>query len=106
MEILKYACPIILFIFCILSICFAFTILWSEDRKDTENHLLITLCFSSAIWSIGFGALILQTNTEVAYWCRVFGMIGTMLYLITGQMLISYLSGIPKRVTILLNSFA
>ena len=77
MEILKYACPIILFIFCILSICFAFTILWSEDRKDTENRLLITLCFSSAIWSIGFGALILQTNTEIAYWCRVFGMIGT-----------------------------
>lgn len=106
MAIIKYACPIVLFIFCILAICFAFTILWSEDRKDTENRLLITLCFSSAIWSIGFGALILQTNTEVAYWCRVFGMIGTMLYLITGQMLISYLSGISKRVTILLNSFA
>lgn len=106
MEILKYACPIILFIFCILSLCFAFTIFWSEDRKDTENRLLITLCISSAIWSIGFGALILQTDTEAAYWCRVFGMIGTMLYLITGQMLISYLSGISKHVTLFLNSFA
>lgn len=106
MTILKYACPIILFIFCILALCFAFTILWSENRKDTENRLLITLCFSSAIWSIGFGALILQTDTEMAYWCRVFGMIGTMMYLITGQMLISYLSGISKRITIFLNSFA
>lgn len=106
MAILKYACPIVLFIFCILAICFAFTILFSEDRKDVENRLLITLCLSSAIWSVGFGALILQIDTESAYWCRVFGMIGTMLYLITGQMLISYLSGLPKRITVFLNSFA
>lgn len=106
MTILKYACPIVLFIFCILAICFAFTILWSEDRKDTENRLLITLCFSSAIWSIGFGALILQTNIESAYWCRVFGMIGTIMYLITGQMLISHLSGLSKHKTFVLNSFA
>ncbi len=106
MEIIKYACPIILFIFSILAIVFAVIILWSEERKDTENKLLIVFCFSSAIWSIGFGALILQTEAEWAYRCRVFGMIGTILYLITGQMLISYLSGIKKRWTNLFNGFA
>ena len=106
MEIIKYICPILLFIFCILAIVCAFTILFSENRKDTENKLLVTFCFSSAIWSLGFGALILQTNIEWAYYCRVFGMIGTILYLITGQMLVSYLSAIQKRYAHLFNGFA
>lgn len=106
MEMIKYACPVVLFIFCILAIVFAFIILWSEERKDTENRLLIVFCISSAIWSLGFGALILQTDAEWAYRCRVFGMIGTILYLITGQMLVSYLSGISKRWTNLFDGFA
>jgi len=106
MEIIKYACPILLFIFSVLAIVFAWIILWSEERKDTENKLLIVFCLSSAIWSIGFGALILQTDTEWAYRCRVIGMIGTILYLIIAQILVSYLSGIKKRWTNLFNGFA
>lgn len=106
MEIIKYICPIILFIFCILAIVCAFTILCSENRKDTENKLFIAFCFSSSIWSLGFGALILQTDVEMAYYCRVIGMIGTIMYLITVQMLVSYLSGIKKGLSILFNGFA
>jgi len=106
MEIIKYVCPIILVIFSIFAIAFAFIILWSENRKDTENKLLIAFCFSSAIWSMGFGALILQTEAELAYQCRVFGMIGTITYLVTGQMLISYLSNIKKFWANLFNGFA
>lgn len=106
MEIIKYACPIILFIFSILAVVFAFIILSSEERKGKENKLLIAFCISSAIWSIGFGALIIQTDVEWAYRCRVFGMIGTIMYLITGQMLVSYLSGIRKKWTNLFDGFA
>ena len=85
---------------------YAVIILWSEDRKDTENRLLSVFCISSAIWSVGFGALILQTDEEWAYWCRVFGMIGTIMYLIIGQMLVSYLSGIRKGWANFFNGFA
>lgn len=106
MEIEKYICPIILFIFSVLAVVYAVIILWSEDRKDTENRLLSVFCISSAIWSVGFGALILQTNEEWAYWCRVFGMIGTIMYLIIGQMLVSYLSGIRKGWANFFNGFA
>lgn len=106
MEMVKYICPIILFIFCVLSFSFMVITLWSEGRKDTENKLLAAFCFSSAVWSLGFGALIIQTDVEWAYYCRVFGMIGTILYLITGQMLISYLSGIKKCWANLFNGFA
>lgn len=106
MEILKYVCPIMLFVFSILAVFYAVIILFSEDRKDTENKLMSLFCLSSAIWSLGFGALLLQTDTEWAYWCRVFGMIGTILYLITGQMLVSYLSGIKKIWANIFNAFA
>ena len=106
MELIKYVCPIILLIFSIFAIAFAFMILWSENRKDTENKLLIAFCFSSAIWSMGFGTLILQTEAELAYQCRVFGMIGTIMYLATGQMLISYLSNIKKLWANIFNAFA
>lgn len=106
MEIVKYICPAILFIFCVLAMFFACIILWSEERKDTENKLLSAFCVSSAIWSLGFGALILQTDVELAYYCRVLGMIGTIMYLITGQMLISYVSGIKKIWANLFNGFA
>ncbi len=106
MEIIKYVCPIILFIFSVLAVFYACIILSSEHRKETENKLLVVFCISSAIWSVGFGALILQTDTQWAYRCRVFGMIGTILYLITGQMLISYLSGIRKYLTKFYDGFA
>ena len=106
MEMIKYICPVILYIFCVLTMFFACITLWSEDRKDTENKLLFAFCVSSAIWSLGFGTLILQTNVEWAYYCRVVGMIGTIMYLITVQMLISYLSGIKKCWANLFNGFA
>ncbi len=106
MEIIKYVCPIILLVFSVLAVFYAAIILMSEHRKGTENKLLVAFCISSAIWSIGFGALLLQTDAEWAYRCRVFGMIGTILYLITGQMLISYLSGIRKYWTNFFDGFA
>ena len=106
MELVKYVCPIILFVFCVLAMVFTCIILWSEERKDKENKLLAAFCFSSAVWSVGFGALILQTDVTWAYYCRVIGMVGTILYLITGQMLISYLSGVKKFLENLFNGFA
>jgi len=106
MEIIRYICPIILFVFTILAVAYALIMLGSEERKDKENKLLIVFCISSAIWSVGFGALIMQTEAEWAYRCRVIGMIGTIMYLITGQMLVSYLSGIRKKWTRLFDGFA
>lgn len=106
MEYIKYICPIILFICSVLAIYFGVQIATSPERKDTENKLLSTFCISSGIWSLGFGALILQTDSEWAYRCRVFGMIGTILYLIIAQLLVSYLSGIHKRLANLFNGFA
>ena len=106
MQYVKFICPIILFTCSVLAIYFGMQIIFSQARKDTDNKLLAAFCISSGIWSLGFGALILQTDTEWAYRCRVFGMIGTILYLITAQLLVSLLSGIHKRWANLFNGFA
>lgn len=106
MEYIKYICPIILFTCSVLALYFGLQIACSRTRIDTENKLLSIFCISSGIWSLGFGALILQTDVEWAYRCRVFGMIGTILYLITAQFLVSYLSNIRKRWSALFNGFA
>lgn len=97
MNILKYICPIFLFVCSILSFYFAFSLLYSKARSSIDNKLMALLCIGSGIWSLGFGILLIQTDTEIAYRCRAFGMIGVMLYLITAQLLLCHISGIQKR---------
>ncbi|MBQ7934519.1 MAG: response regulator [Lachnospiraceae bacterium] len=106
MEFIKYICPIILFTCSVLAFFFSALVIWSPGRKETENRLLAALCLGSAIWSVGFGALFLQTDPEIAYRCRVIGMIGTILYLITGVVLVCYLSEIKKSIARVINAFA
>ena len=48
MEIIKYVCPIILFVFSVLAVFYACIILSSEHHKETENKLLVVFCISSA----------------------------------------------------------
>lgn len=106
MEFIKYICPIILFTCSVLSCFFTAIVLWSPERKATENRLLATLCLGSAIWSMGFGALFLQTDTEIAYYCRVVGMIGTIMYLIAALVLACHLSSLKKPITTIFHSLA
>lgn len=106
METIKYIVPIILFTSSVLALFFAVSLMWSAERKHLQTKLLAAFCAGSAIWSVGFGALILQTNTEYAYRCRAVGMVGTFMYLILVQFLVSHLSGIKRIWAILFNSFA
>lgn len=94
---MKYVFSGIILIGGVLAWYFAARILWSRERKYTENKMLSLLCFASGIWSIGFGPLSLQTNPDHAYLCRSYGMFGTFLYLIMAQVLVCYISGIKKR---------
>ncbi len=106
MEFIRYICPATLFVFSVLAFFFGISIVWTEDHNDTENRLLTLFCIGSGIWSLGFGALLVQKDPELAYYCRAFGMIGTMLYLMTVQVLVCYISGIPKIWSRIFNCFA
>lgn len=91
---MKYVFSIILFVSCVLAFYFAIQTCQSKERKYAGNLLFSLCCFSSGIWSLGFGALILQTDTGMAYMCRAIGMVGVFLYLITAQILVCHISEI------------
>lgn len=90
----------------ILAIYFLLQFFWRKEKKYIENRLVAVCSFSSAIWSMGFGVLILQTDETWAYYCRAFGMIGVFLYLISVQMLVCHISGINKKWRYFLEGFS
>jgi signal transduction histidine kinase/CheY-like chemotaxis protein len=71
--------------------------LWQRKKLDTPNRTLHLFALASAIWSLGFGLLFLQTDTEKAYFWRSFAIFGTVMYMITAQFLIGYFAQISKR---------
>ena len=68
--------------------CFHLTI------KYIETKLLVAVCIASSIWSIGFGLLQIQTDPQIAYYCRSFGMVGVFVYLFACLAIVSYTSEI------------
>lgn len=93
---MKYFFAICLFTFAVLGFYFTLQYVWVKEKEYVENRLLALLCFASGLWSFGFGVQIMQTNADAAYMCRVIGMIGTFMYLIIAQVLVCYVSEIPK----------
>lgn len=77
-----------------LSICFICVV-----KIKSENTDFCSLCFTalaSAIWSLGFAVLFASTDTEVAYWGRFVGMIGTCSFLIFAHKTLLGVARIPK----------
>lgn len=90
----------------ILGFYFSLQYVWVKEKEYVENRLLALFCFASGLWSLGFGVQILQTDAKGAHICRVIGMIGTFMYLITAQVLMCYVSEIPKFWRNLFNSIS
>lgn len=83
--------PYILFTCFCAALYLSFLYYKKEERKYPENHLFSLMCFFSAIWSLGFWGVNIQTNAEYAYFFRAIGMIGIFSYLICTQVLICQL---------------
>ena len=83
-------------------LCFAVALFLSvgqyqkEGIQYRENKFFSLLCFASAIWSLGFWGVNIQTVPENAYLFRGIGMVGVFSYLIMAQILICELSGTTK----------
>lgn len=97
LEQMKYVFSVLMFINCVLAVDFGVRFSMFNEKKYIENRLVTIFCFASALWSGSFAALFLQTDTELAYICRCVGMVGTFLYLIAAQMLVSNVSGIKRQ---------
>ena len=103
---MKYVLSIGLISCGVLSVYFSKHFLLSKEKRYLENHLFALACISSAIWSFGFGGLMLQTDTQTAYLWRAFGMIGTFGYLISAQFILCYLSEMPRILQHIFNAFS
>ncbi len=93
---INYICPLLLFSGFVLALYYALVHIRKKEWKYKENTLFIGFCLSSAIWSLGFFGVFIQTVPDNAYAWRAFGMIGTFGYLITAQLLVCYFSGVSK----------
>lgn len=86
----------------LLFTCFLFALYFSIrsyrkwDLRFRENRIFSILCLMSAIWSLGFWGVNVQTDVHKAYLCRCVGMVGTFGFLILGVIMILYLSVLPK----------
>lgn len=98
--------PEIMFTGFVIAMYYMLQILRTKNIKNFENRLFAALCISSAIWSLGFFGVIIQTDPQLAYRWRVFGMIGVFGYLIAAQILICHLSGIRRSIQYLFNGIA
>lgn len=76
------------------------------EQKYIVNRVLTVFTVGSAIWSFGFGALFLQSDVNIAYYCRSIGMIGVFVYLISAQLLVGYISEINQKVRRALDAVA
>lgn len=103
---MKYIFPQALFAGFVLAFYFAIMIFRKKEWKYIENRLFFLFCISSAIWSLGFFGVFIQTVPDNAYAWRAFGMVGTFAYLILAQMLVCYFSKIPKRYSYFFNGFS
>lgn len=80
--------------------------IWLRKKLDAANKALHLYALASAIWSLGFAMLFVQTDTEKAYFWRSFAIFGTVLYMITVQFLICHFAEISKRTRMILNGVA
>ena len=103
---MKYIFSGILYASGVLAFYFAIRLLCSEKRKYRENRMISVFGIASGIWSVGFGALLLQTDPYIAYVCRSLAMSGVFLYLIMAQVLVCYISGIHKYWQYFLNGIS
>lgn len=65
---------------------------YNKNPKNQKNRRYLLFCISSAIWSFGFGFLIIQETADKAWLCRSLGMIGVFPYIYFGLTLLGYLT--------------
>lgn len=103
---MNYVFAAILLVNGTIAIYMALQQFFDSDIKYFLNKLLGVFALASAIWSFGFGALFIQTSPTNAYYCRSVGMVGVFLYLITGQLLLGFISEIKPIIRNIMSAFA
>lgn len=89
-EVLSYT----IFGFAIVTLCIAYRIIRIGVQKDRIGRLCFLAAIASSWWSVFFGLMINQTNTNTAAWLRGFGNLGMFALLICCSYILAAWSGI------------
>ncbi len=100
---MKYIFTAILFINAIIAFMFFLSFFMGHEKKDHTNQILCLYSLSSCIWSGGFSMLFIQVDFEKGYLWRSFAIFGTILYMVTVQILICEISGLSRKLRYILN---
>lgn len=103
---LKYIIFIYLFVCGVLAGYHALQLCLPRKFRIVENRYMAGFSLGSAIWSLGFCSLWIQTKPEYAYWCRTLGLIGTFIFLIFALINVAHYSGISHRLKRILSIFS
>lgn len=94
---LKYILFVYLFVCGVIAGYHALQLCTPQKFKQIEYRYMAGFSFGSAIWSLGFCSLWIQTKPEYAYWCRTIGLVGTFIFLIYALRNVAYYSGVSQR---------
>ena len=82
------------------------SVLWSKSRKTSEVYLLAGLCFSSALWSVGEGAIPFISDMSIAKYFRLITPIGVVSYLALALVILLSFSNVKRTIRICMEIFS
>lgn len=85
-----------------------FAVRFGTDKKPKMNTNALVMCvyISSIIWSIGMGLMSIQGTEKGAYICRIIGIFGTFMFMMTVQKILCDISEIEKKKQIIINGIS
>jgi len=101
-----------LIIFCIFcantTLAMDLTIRFAMKKKPNTplNRTVFALTISSTIWSLGMGMMSIQTNLTYAYYWRIFGILGTFMFMMAVQKSMCIISELPNKAQVWLNGIS
>lgn len=100
---------VIFVLFCIdATIASSFVVRFTMEKKPKSSitPYVYALLISSVVWSIGMGFMSLQENDQYAYYFRVFGILGTFVFMMSIQFILTALSELPRKTAIVINGIS
>lgn len=95
-----------IFTLSIITFCIGFAVLQRGIKKDKIDLLCFVMSICSGWWSLFFGLVLRQTDSDMAAWMRTVGMVGVFALLICITYMMVYWSGIHGKMRRFIIGFA
>lgn len=77
-----------------------------KKQHTVRDYIFTGMCISSAIWSVGFATMFIQTTESGAFVCRAIGIAGAIMFMLSAQAIVNVVPAINKIYHIVFDSIA